>query len=166
LLGICLHCNKLHVSQTASSFGVLLSLNRLGYKYYFRNSSMEAIFRKCTAVYIECPGSHCTCELLLTYLLHSTCIFGSICSVRAPSYLAQNLARHCAFSFIFRGIYDFKDAKAPITAARNTTSLLQRHTANLSSAVPYRLSPGGVKSHFVGTKHKNNSRTILKSTSA
>ena len=71
------------------------------------------------------------------------------------------MRRH-ALSFIFHGIYDFKEAKAPVTAARNSTSVLQRHNATLSSAIPYRLSPGGVKSHCVGTKHKNYSRTILR----
>jgi len=91
-------------------------------------------------------------------------LFGSIWSVWAPSYFGQGLVRRHALSFIFHGIYDFKEAKSPVTAARNYTSVLQRHNETLPSAIPYRLSPGGVKSHCVGTKHKNNSRTILKST--
>jgi len=74
--------------------------------------------------------------------------------VWAPSYLEHNLFVRPTFSFIFRGIYGFKEAKAPVTAARNTASVLQGHTATLSSAVPYRLSPGGVKSDCVDTKIK------------
>jgi hypothetical protein len=53
LLGIRLHWNKLHISPAASSFCGLLSLIMLGYKHYFRNSSMQAIFRKCTALYVQ-----------------------------------------------------------------------------------------------------------------
>ena len=49
--------------------------------------------------------------------------------------------RRQALSFIFHGIYDFKDVKAPVTAARNYTSVLQRHNATLSSAIPYRRHP-------------------------
>jgi hypothetical protein len=53
------------------------------------------------------------------------------------------------FSFIFRGIYDFKESKAPVTVARNTAFVLQRHNDSVSSAIPFRLSPGGVKSDCV-----------------
>ena len=86
-------------------------------------------------------------------------------SIWTNSYFAQILVRHPAFSFIFRGICGFKEAKATVTAVRNTTSVLKRHTATLSSAIPYRLSPGGVISDCVDTKRKNNSRAVLKDTS-
>ena len=55
------------------------------------------------------------------------------------SYLAQILVRRHAFSLIFGDICVFKEAKATVTAARNTASVLQRHTATLTSAIAYRL---------------------------
>jgi hypothetical protein len=53
------------------------------------------------------------------------------------------------YRFNFRDIYDFKEAIAPVTAAHNTASALQRHNASVSSAIPFRLSPGGVNSDCV-----------------
>jgi len=103
---------------------------------------MEAIFRKYTALYVRVSRKSLftwfISYLFTSFYLH---FFGSIWSVWVPSNFGQGLVRRQALSFIFHGIYDFKDVKAPVTAARNYTSVLQRHNATLSSAIPYRRHP-------------------------
>jgi hypothetical protein len=71
---------------------------------------MEVIFRKCNTIYVQRPGSCCTRDLNIFFIYFILpAFFGSIYSMWAPSYLAQNLVRRHPFSFIFRGIYGFKE---------------------------------------------------------
>jgi hypothetical protein len=88
--------------------------------------------------------------LFTPFYLH---FYGSVLFLWAPSYLAQSLRGRHAFIFIFRGLCVFKEAKAPVTAACNSASVL-RHTATLSSAIHNRLSPGVFRPDCVDAKRK------------
>ena len=87
---------------------------------------MEAIFRKST-LFMYRESRKLLYTSFITYIFTSFYLYFrvSIWPAWAPSYLAHSLVCRPNFSLIFPGIYGYKEAKAPITAARNTASVLQ-----------------------------------------
>jgi hypothetical protein len=104
-------------------------------------------------LYTDCLGRHFTSDLLFIYFILPAFLW--VCLIRVATLIfGAELGAWPLFSFIFDSIYEFKEAKAPVTAARNTASVLQRHNASVSSVFPSGCHPV-VSSSTVWTQTKN-----------
>jgi hypothetical protein len=156
-------------------FRLLLFLGLLRFAYIGIHLDINIILRippwgedSETVLYTQIVREVCTRVWLINWLInlfiHFTqpaCYWVHLIFVGTLIFGAELDACH-TFRDIFRSIYGDNGAKAPVTAARNSTFMLQRHTPTLSFIIPHRLSPGVIKSWLCGRqKQKTIHETFL-----